>query len=234
LFWRIAIFAGMAAHVAAGTAHADMSVLSAFFGGEGVAPTARPSGLVVFSGQETDQASRRFSGGFKLRPLRLFGQDRFILTGAISGGAWRETGALRLMRESDSQNTRFHILGGSEFRLWGGDLGVVAGPELFREAAVDPRGRLLRQEKRVGVRLQLDWWRQPTPATLLTANLAAGTAKRDLWSRASIGWRVGGAESSWGFIGPEASFSAYPGGARARIGAHWTEFGYRGYRFRVV
>ncbi len=246
--WGLAFWACMAALVAGGEARASVlrelidhgvtfaadTFISLHFGGGGlVAPTGRPATLVLFTGQEMSGDGGHASGGFKLRPLHRFGDSRFVVIGAVGYGRWRETGQLALNRESQSVSARAHGLAGMEFELWGGSLGLFAGLEYFQERAADPRGILLRSERRLGARVQIDWWSHPTTDTMLTLNLAAGTAKRDLWTRAAYGWRLGAAGSQWGFAGPEIGFSASPRLARFRLGAHWSEMAFMGLRLRA-
>ncbi|WP_342361630.1 cellulose biosynthesis protein BcsS [Terrarubrum flagellatum] len=206
--------------------------MSPAFGSQG-AVAGRPPSLVLFTGQEFDRANIYASGGFKWRPFKPLGEDRFIVVGAIGGGRWRETRPLALRRESDSWKFAAHLLVGAEFLVAGGSLGVFVGPEYFQETAVDPIGATLRRERRFGFRIHGDWWSQPTPTMLLTANIAAGTAKQDVWSRIAFGWRVNPAKELWGYLGPELSLYAAKDSTKVRVGAHWSEFGLGGFKFRV-
>ena len=182
-------------------------------------------------------SSRHASIGFKARPFRPLGDDRFVLLASFGHGDWREQGKLALRRESDSRKSHVRLLAGTELSIGGGTLGLFAGPEYFWERAVDPVGTVLRRERLWGLRGQVDWWSHPTPETLLVVNVAAGTAKRDIWSRALFGWKPSGGSASasfiWGYVGPEISFSAAPDSRKFRVGAHWSEWGFSGFRFRM-
>ena len=228
---RVAAIAATVACV--GAARAGESLLSSNIGAGGAAKPAPPSAFVLFMGSEFDRANNFYAIGFKARPFRPLGENRFVLIGSIGGGSWRETGELALNRESDSRKFNAYALGGAEFNIVGGSLGLFAGPEFYREKAIDPRGVALRRERRFGMRAHADWWSHPTSATLLTLNVAMGSAKRDVWSRVAFGWRIGPETSIWGFAGPEISFSTSPTSRKARIGAHWSEFGAAKFRFRL-
>lgn len=232
LRWRRSTVACCAA-LAAATARAEESVLSSLFGADAPLASGRPSAFVLFSGDEADRASSYASAGFKVRPFRPLGEDRFVLLASAGHGYWRETGPLRLGRASDSEKFGASLLAGTEWSLAGGALGLFAGPEFFSERLVDPVGAVIRKERRWGLRVQADWWSNPTPETMLAVNVAAGTARRDVWSRVAWGWRIGPATSRWGFAGPEAAFSAAPHDWKIRLGAHWSEWGVFGFRFRL-
>jgi hypothetical protein len=187
------------------------------------------SAFVVFWGQDLDAISRFTSAGAKIRPLRPIGDDRLVLLASAGGGTWMDRRALALRRESDSGSFRAHLSAGTELVLAGGSLGLFLGSEYWRETGTDPVGAVLRRDRRWGLRGQIDWWSNPTPDTLLTATLVASGAKRDLWTRAAFGWRVGG----WGFVGPEATLSASSDSRKVRFGAHWSELEFSGFRFRL-
>jgi hypothetical protein len=244
----LACLACVAALVAGGNTRADSPrdvfreafndavdrLISLYIDGGGlIAPVGRPATLVLFTGQEMSGGGGHASGGFKLRPLQMLGERRFAIIGAVGSGQRRETGRLALNRESESASARAHGLVGMEFDVWGGNLGLFAGAEYFQERAADPRGVVLRSERRIGARAQVDWWSHPTPETLLTLNLSVGTAKRDLWARVAYGWRLGAADLVQGFAGPEIAFSAAPRLARIRAGAHWSEIAFMGLKLRA-
>ncbi len=71
------------------------------------------------------------------------------------------------------------------------------GPELDYERDPDFTGQAARP--RFGLRAQGELWAHPTPQTLLTSTVIAGTARGHLWSRVSGGYAV------WDkvFVGPE-------------------------------
>ncbi|MBN9062453.1 MAG: hypothetical protein BGP06_08205 [Rhizobiales bacterium 65-9] len=196
-------------------------------------PTTGPFPFVLFAGSELDPWNRYATGGFKLRPFHALGKDGFIILAAAGGGVWRETRDLALNRESDSRKFGAYALAGTELAIAGGSLGLFAGPEYFRETATDPRGVVLRRERRVGLRAHADWWSHPTERMLLTANAAAGSARKDIWMRLAFGWGLGAKGSPWGFAGPEISYYASPDSTKARIGLHWSELGRGGFRFRI-
>lgn len=219
--------------VVAAAAPAEASPLAPALNSDAVKPQSAPPVLVLFAGTELDAANSYGSAGFKARPFRPLGVDRFVVAGALGGGSWRETNALALKRESDSRKFSAYLLGGAELAVAGGSLGLFAGPDYFQETATDPRGITLRRERRFGVRVHVDWWSHPTPGTLLTLNIAAGSAKRDIWSRAAFGWSLGEPGSIWGFAGPEVSLYAARDSTKARIGIHWSELGRAGFKFRI-
>jgi hypothetical protein len=68
------------------------------------------------------------------------------------------------------------------------------------------------------VRGHAELWAHPTPETLATATVIAGSARAHLWSRVSGGYAF------WPgvFLGPEAAFYARDDYREWRLGAHVT------------
>lgn len=92
------------------------------------------------------------------------------------------------------------------------------GPELHTEQ-VTYDGRLRRVARPVaGLHGQIDIWANPTPDTLLTGTLIAGTSQMSLWVRNSAGWRI----APGLFVGPEVTAYVTPTYNEARFGAHLT------------
>jgi hypothetical protein len=71
---------------------------------------------------------------------------------------------------------------------------------------------------RFGIRGHAELWAHPTPETLATATVIAGSARAHLWSRISGGYAF------WPgvFLGPEAAFYARDDYREWRLGAHVT------------
>jgi Cellulose biosynthesis protein BcsS len=104
---------------------------------------------------------------------------------------------------------------------WVGDgivVAALAGPEIEGERFsrhAPPRAT----EPHLGARLHGEIWAHPTPNTLATATVIAGTARTaHVWGRASAGYAV------WDgiFLGPEASVYMTETYRELRLGAHVT------------
>ncbi len=97
-------------------------------------------------------------------------------------------------------------------------IAAYAGPEIHQQqVAVD--GRVSRFSRpRLGARGQVEVWAHPTPETLLTGTLVAGSVRSSVWARASAGWRL----SDKAYLGPEVTVYATPTYSEVRWGAHVT------------
>src|SRR5829696_3391703 len=93
---------------------------------------------------------------------------------------------------------------------------ALLGPEVDIEA--ESADALRAARARFGVRGHAELWANPTPETLATATVIAGSARAHLWSRISGGYAF------WPgvFLGPEAAFNARDDYREWRLGAHVT------------
>jgi Cellulose biosynthesis protein BcsS len=104
---------------------------------------------------------------------------------------------------------------------------ALAGPEL--DAETDSPNAWRSARTRFGLRGHAELWAHPTPQTLATATLIAGSARGHVWSRISGGYAF------WRgvFIGPEASFYASDDYREWRLGAHVTGLKWGRFNFRL-
>ncbi|HEX8663974.1 MAG TPA: cellulose biosynthesis protein BcsS [Beijerinckiaceae bacterium] len=93
---------------------------------------------------------------------------------------------------------------------------ALVGPELDAEA--DGLNVIRSARTRFGLRGHAELWAHPTPETLATATLIAGSARGHVWSRISGGYAF------WPgvFLGPEAVFYTRDDYREWRFGAHVT------------
>jgi Cellulose biosynthesis protein BcsS len=151
-----------------------------------------------------------------------------IVMGILGGGGspesteHRATGALRF-RPTVQANALF----GYQWIVGPVTLAGLVGPELDYERGSDPVAD--RSRTRAGLRGHAELWAHPTPDTLLTATLIAGSARGHVWSRLSAGYAV------WDrvFIGPEASFYRTDDYREVRLGAHVTGLTWSGWNWRL-
>lgn len=92
------------------------------------------------------------------------------------------------------------------------------GPELHQEqVAYGGRFRRLATPL-VGLRGQVELWINPSPETLVTGTVVAGTAQMSVWARGSAGLRI----APGTFVGPEITAYATPTYSEVRWGGHVT------------
>ena len=106
-------------------------------------------------------------------------------------------------------------------------LSAFVGPEVDAEAGSLDTIRSART--RFGIRGHAEAWAHPTPETLATATLIAGSARGHVWGRLSGGYAV------WPgvFLGPETVFYARDDYREWRLGAHVTGLTWRSLNLRV-
>lgn len=121
-----------------------------------------------------------------------------------------------------------HAMAGHQWSFDWGVVQVFAGPEIAYEYLASPyAGR--REGPRLGGRVHGEVWARPTDETLLTLTAIAGSARTDVWSRASLGYRL------WGvYLGPETALYADRTGYRKwTAGLHATGLELRTLTIRV-
>ena len=95
---------------------------------------------------------------------------------------------------------------------------ALAGPEVLSDQ-LTVNGRIERfSQPRLGGRAQLEVWSNPTPETLLTGTVIAGSARTSIYARASAGVRA----YADVFVGPEVTTYMTPSYSEIRWGAHVT------------
>jgi hypothetical protein len=103
---------------------------------------------------------------------------------------------------------------------------ALVGPELDAEA--DALNTIRSARTRFGLRGHAELWAHPTPETLATATLIAGSARGHVWGRVSGGYAF------WPgvFLGPEAVFYTRDDYREWRLGAHVTGLKWGAVNFR--
>jgi hypothetical protein len=106
---------------------------------------------------------------------------------------------------------------------------IYLGPELHQEQLTIAAMAGHWSKPRIGLRGQAELWLNPTPETLATATLVAGTTRGSLWGRVSAGLRV------WGnlYAGPEATIYVTETYRETKFGGHLTGLDLGILHFRV-
>jgi hypothetical protein len=144
-------------------------------------------------------------------------RDGFVFMGAAGFGGAPERG-MRFDAASFRPTAQGHALLGYQWMLGSVTLSSLIGPEVDAEAnSLNTAGSA---RTRFGLRGHAELWAHPTPETLATATLIAGSARGHIWSRVSGGYAF------WPgvFVGPEATFYASDHYREWRFGAHVTGF----------
>lgn len=160
-------------------------------------------------------------GGFKHTPVGPLDRDGFVLMEVNGYGLTREVARAEGVERPALRITAAAAgLIGHQWNRDGLYVATYVGPELrYEQLAID--GRIERySEPRLGVRAQWEVWAHPTPDTLITATVVAGSSRTNAYGRGSAGYRVAGHV----FVGPELVGYVTPTYQETRIGAHVTGF----------
>jgi cellulose biosynthesis protein BcsS len=181
------------------------------------------------------------SGGVDFDRLLLFAGFDVWRSGASvhqgllwsPGGMGREGFALKLLAAEGNYRYRTEgirikgqyalgsVMAGWRFKGDHSDVMVLIGPDQQCHAlSPDDRNNHMRG-LRSGVRINVDFWHQPTHHFMATASASASTIGENYWVRGAVGWHL----FNFAWLGPEAMALGGERYSQVRFGAHVT--GYR-------
>jgi Cellulose biosynthesis protein BcsS len=177
-----------------------------------------PRRLVLFASMEAGPATKFGSAGFKLALGGPLDASGFRLMGKVGTGFEpRQSVAISGTRTtSDVMTPEAMAVAGYEWKLGTTYFGLYGGAEI--DARLATKSLAINRPIRLGPRLQLDIWSNPTPGTLVHYSGNLGGATFHVWSRLALGWRV----FDLAFLGPEAEIYREKDYAKTRIGIHLT------------
>jgi hypothetical protein len=154
------------------------------------------------------------SAGLKRALAGSLDRDGFIAMGGVGIGGAPVSG--RFEAADFRPTAQAHAMLGYQWLFPRVAVSALVGPEVDMEA--ESADALRAARARFGVRGHAELWAHPTPETLATATVIAGSARAHLWSRISGGYAF------WPgvFVGPEAAFYARDHYREWRLGAHVT------------
>lgn len=205
----------------AGVAAAAVTALMALCAvtGGASAGSGRPGEtLLLFSGTDLWRNGLFAHGGLLWSPGGL-GREGFTFKMAIAGGSYRYTsgalgGATVLGREFKAA-----VMPGWRFKFDRTEIKLFAGPELQSHGtSPTDSGTSLRGTKGA-LRVAFELWHQPTPWTMLAADITASTiSDNDYAARLAAGWQV--MENF--YAGPEFQVWSAEDYRQYRLGLHLT------------
>lgn len=169
------------------------------------------------------------SSGFKRALSGDLDRSGFIVLGESGAGRDSYISACPCTGRVTVQTARSFLSVGHQSILEGNVATVLLGLEIA-DRTLSPSDPFDHQKRtRWGPRVQVEWWSQSHPDWLSTATVIASLPRREIWGRASIGWRPASmATEPLGFgldgvhIGPEIATSVQQTYSEARIGLHVT------------
>jgi hypothetical protein len=178
---------------------------------------------IMFSGRDIWRNGAFAYGGFLTAPGG-FNDDGVMLKLLLSGGLYRYNAGDLGGDEVVGQEWLMQILPGWRIKRHGVDIKVFFGPDIERHrlSPDDPGNKL--QGSDIGLRFATEFWYEPTPKTMLAADLSLSSIATSMSARAAFGWRVCEDMFEDGFyIGPETQYFGADGYRHIRIGLHITE-----------
>jgi hypothetical protein len=177
-------------------------------------------------------ASRSGFGGVGFKRTLLDSLDRSgpAVLGSVGYGARFERDVSNPYEPEAIRHTAHGsaMIGYQRVTGWGVIAGFV-GPEVDFERLAGSYPSAHDSRPRWGARLHGEVWAHPTANTLLTATVIVGSARGELWSRLSWGYRI------WRdlFIGPEATAYARDTDRDWQLGLHATGLAFGRFTLRL-
>ncbi|HYC18894.1 MAG TPA: cellulose biosynthesis protein BcsS [Pseudolabrys sp.] len=176
--------------------------------------------LMLFSGRDLWRNGAFAYGGFVFAPGG-FEQDGLLLKVLLSGGVYRY----------DAENLGDRIIGvewlgqvlpGWRIKRGEAEFKFFFGPEfqIHRLTPDDPANRL--RGHSFGMRAGAELWYEPTPDTVVVADISLSTIATGNSARIGFGWRVFEDMLGGVYVGPEMQYFGSVGYRQFRLGAHFT------------
>ena len=176
--------------------------------------------IMLFSGRDLWRNGAFVYGGFVLAPSG-FDQDGLLLKLLSSGGMYRyEASNLGNPRISGIQLLS-QVLPGWRIKRGDAEFKLFFGPEFQAHylSPDDPSNPL--RGASLGLRIAAELWYEPTPKSMIAADLSLSSIATGNSARAAYGWRVLD-DMSGVYIGPEAQYFGSQGYRHLRFGVHVT------------
>jgi Cellulose biosynthesis protein BcsS len=177
--------------------------------------------IMLFSGRDLWRNGVFAYGGLVLAPSGL-DQDGLLLKILFSGGLYRYEASNLGGERIIGAELLAQVLPGWRIKRGDAEFKIFFGPELQKHylRPDDPSNRL--RGTFTGLRIAVDLWYEPTPETMIAADVSLSSIATSNSARAAYGWRV--LEDMLGgvYIGPEAQCFGSEGYRHWRLGAHVT------------
>jgi hypothetical protein len=177
--------------------------------------------VILFSGRDIWRNGAFMYGGLLIAPGG-FDQDGPMLKLLYTGGLYRyNSGNLGGDQVIGSELTGA-VLPGWRIKRHGVEAKFFFGPDFERHrlSPDDPSNKL--RGNAFGLRMAVEFWYEPTPATMVTGDLSLTTIATNNSARLAFGWHVFDDLLGGFYVGPEIQYFASDGYRHLRLGAHVT------------
>ncbi|HEY8567223.1 MAG TPA: cellulose biosynthesis protein BcsS [Beijerinckiaceae bacterium] len=184
---------------------------------------------VLFSGIEIGRSAHAGSG-FKWRIDGPIDTPGTFIFGSFGSGTGRERDEAGRLDHDRARLTSFGSFGlGHSWFVGPTVFSIALGPEVDHEQVVRGNAKFDRDALQFGVRIVGEIWSHPSPDTLLTFTIVAGSARGHVWARLAGGYRV----HERVFVGPELAVYRDQTFEEIRLGLHATGLELVGYTLRL-
>lgn len=178
---------------------------------------------MLFSGRDIWRNGVFVYGGFLIAPGG-FEQDGFMLKLLYSAGFYRYNAASLGGEKVIGLEQQAQMLPGFRIKRGEAELKFFFGPEWQRHRLwpEDPENRL--RGETIGLRMASELWYEPTPASMIAADLSLSSIVTSQSARAAYGWRVADEifNGDGFYLGPETQYFGAEGYRHWRLGLHLT------------
>jgi len=172
---------------------------------------------LLFSGRDIWRNGAFAYGGLLFAPGGI-DQDGFLVKLMLSGGIYRYNASSLGGEQVYGFETKTQILPGWRQKRGNLEVKFFFGPDIeqHRLRPDDPSNNL--RGHSFGLRFAAELWYEPTPATMVAADVSLSSIATSNSARVGYGWRV----LEQFYAGPEIALFASEGYRHFRIGAHFT------------
>lgn len=176
---------------------------------------------VLFSGRDIWRNGAFAYGGFLFAPGGL-DQDGLLLKILLSGGLYRYDARNLGGERVTGAEWVAQVLPGWRIKRGDAELKFFVGPDIEKHRLWpdDPDNKL--RGTSFGLRMAAELWYEPTPATMVAADISLSSIATSNSARAAYGWRVLDDMLGGIYVGPEIQYFGSDGYRHLRLGAHIT------------
>jgi Cellulose biosynthesis protein BcsS len=177
--------------------------------------------IMLFSGRDLWR-----HGGFVHRGIVFapsgFDHDGLLLKLLFSGGIYRYRASDLGDRHVFGVGVMSQVLPGWRIKRGNAEFKLFFGPEAQKHYLFpdDPSNRL--RGSSIGLRIAAELWYEPTPETMLAADVSLSSIATENSARAAYGWRILNEMLGGIYVGPETQYFGSHGYRNLRVGAHIT------------
>lgn len=177
--------------------------------------------IMLFSGRDLWR-----HGGFVHRGIVFapsgFDHDGLLLKLLFSGGIYRYRASDLGDRHVFGVGVMSQVLPGWRIKRGNAEFKLFFGPEAQKHYLFpdDPSNRL--RGCSIGLRIAAELWYEPTPETMLAADVSLSSIATENSARAAYGWRILNEMLGGIYVGPETQYFGSHGYRNLRVGAHIT------------